>query len=74
MLPLGCAAAPKPATELFPKNGSQPNGGASHPSGSKLPRHKSIASSLDPPAQKMTPKSRFPSSPPPRKELCSAKK
>ncbi|TFY93172.1 hypothetical protein DYL61_15265 [Pseudomonas nabeulensis] len=39
MLPLGCAAAPIPATAIFLKDCNRLVGAASRPSGSKLPRH-----------------------------------
>ncbi|PMW27122.1 hypothetical protein C1X53_02020 [Pseudomonas sp. GW456-E6] len=40
LLPLGCEAAPKPATQLHQANSSDRNGSAAHSSGSKLPRHR----------------------------------
>ncbi|POA21030.1 hypothetical protein C1886_06460 [Pseudomonas sp. FW300-N1A1] len=43
LLPLGCAAAPKPASAIHQTDQGVCSATAPQPSGSKLPRHKSQA-------------------------------
>ncbi|OPG70613.1 hypothetical protein B1219_20120 [Pseudomonas ogarae] len=45
LLPLGCAAAPIPANELYLAHRMSIFATAAQPSGSKLPRHKGFISS-----------------------------
>ncbi|NTZ96549.1 hypothetical protein FCH79_14695 [Pseudomonas koreensis] len=40
LLPLGCAAVANPCSSVSQENSDCRFGGASHPSGSKLPRHR----------------------------------
>ncbi|AXA53065.1 hypothetical protein CEQ51_01405 [Pseudomonas thivervalensis] len=42
LLPLGCAAAPRPGATVCQVDVGSVMGGASRPSGSKLPRHKCV--------------------------------
>ncbi|PNY72007.1 hypothetical protein FJ692_15945 [Pseudomonas fluorescens] len=42
LLPLGCAAAPKPSSVFYLNHRVSLDGAASPPSGSKLPRHRCI--------------------------------
>ncbi|OPA84511.1 hypothetical protein BFW87_28835 [Pseudomonas fluorescens] len=47
LLPLGCAAAPPPASTVRLIHREADRGAASRPSGSKLPRHRFFARLID---------------------------